>query len=60
MSQTHELAVRDYILGMSYRDIAEKYNVSVETVRSWKKRHRWERDKPIKKSENDHLKKNIG
>lgn len=50
MAQTHELALRDYILGMKYQEIAAKYNVSIETVRSWKKRHRWERDKPIKKS----------
>ena len=50
MAQNHELAKRDYILGMKYREIAEKYNVSIETVKSWKKRHGWERDKPVKKS----------
>lgn len=47
---SRELAERDYILGMSYKDIAAKYNVSLETVKSWKKRHGWERDKPVKKS----------
>lgn len=48
--KNHELAERDYILGMSYKDIAQKYNVSIETVKSWKKRHGWERDKPVKKT----------
>lgn len=48
MAQTHELALRDYILGMKYREIAEKYNVSVDTVKKWKTRYNWERDKPVK------------
>lgn len=47
--QQHELAFKDYVLGMKYKDIAEKYNVSVETVKSWRKRHGWSRDKAPKK-----------
>ena len=50
MASAHELAEKDYILGMKYREIAEKFNVSIETVKSWKKRHGWERDKPVKKA----------
>lgn len=50
MSKNYELAERDYILGMKYQEIAEKYNVSIETVKSWKKRHNWERNKPVKKT----------
>lgn len=50
MAATHELAEKEYILGWKYKDIADKYNVSVETVKSWKKRHNWERDKPVKKT----------
>jgi len=50
VSKNYELAERDYVLGMKYQDIAGKYNVSVETVKSWKKRHQWERDKPVKKT----------
>lgn len=46
--QNHELALRDYILGMKYKDIALKYNVSIDTVKSWKKRYSWNRDKPVK------------
>lgn len=50
MSKTYELAERDYVLGMKYQDIAAKYNVSVDTVKSWKTRHKWERNKPVKKT----------
>ena len=39
-----ELALLDYREGMKYKDIAEKYNVSINTVKSWKKRHKWTRD----------------
>lgn len=49
MASAHELAQRDYILGLKYREIAEKYNVSVDTVKKWKTRYDWERDKPVKK-----------
>lgn len=48
MAENHELALRDYVLGMKYREIADKYNVSVDTVKKWKTRYRWERDKPVK------------
>jgi phage terminase small subunit len=47
--QQHELALKDYILGMKYKDIAEKCNVSISTVKQWKFRYKWERDKPVKK-----------
>ncbi|MED3512501.1 phage terminase small subunit [Bacillus subtilis] len=38
--------------GMKYKDLAEKYEVSVNTIKSWKQRHGWERKKgaPIEKS----------
>lgn len=29
---------------MKYKDIAEKYNVSLNTVKSWKTRYKWSRD----------------
>lgn len=48
--QQYELAEKDYILGMKYKDIAQKYNVSIDTVKSWKTRYQWERDKPVKKA----------
>lgn len=38
-----ELAYKDYIDGMKYKDIASKYNVSLATVKSWKTRYKWDR-----------------
>ena len=36
-------AEHDYELGMKYKDIAEKYCVSYNTVKSWRSRHGWAR-----------------
>lgn len=33
-----ELAYQDYVNGMKYKDIAEKHEVSINTVKSWKSR----------------------
>ncbi|MBU7003898.1 terminase [Pediococcus pentosaceus] len=38
-----EQAEKDYLSGMKYKDIAEKYDVSINTVKSWKKRYNWQR-----------------
>jgi uncharacterized protein YjcR len=48
---TQEKAYNDYIKGMKYADIAKKHNVSINTVKSWKQRHKWKREKgaPVKK-----------
>lgn len=40
-----ELARKDYEAGMKYKDIAAKHNVSINTVKSWQRRHGWSRDK---------------
>lgn len=37
----HEQAYKDYLNGMMYKDIAKKYEVSINTVKSWKSRHGW-------------------
>ncbi len=41
-----EAAYQDYTNGMKYKDIATKYNVSLNTVKSWKQR-KWTRDKKV-------------
>ena len=41
--KTYELAETDYMNGLKYKDIAEKYDVSVNTVKSWKTRYNWNR-----------------
>jgi phage terminase small subunit len=37
----YELAEIDYINGMKYKEIAEKYGVSINTIKSWKTRYGW-------------------
>lgn len=50
-AKTYELAEADYMSGMKYKDIAEKYKVSINTVKSWKKRYDWNRKKCAHKNE---------
>ena len=40
-----ELARKDYEAGMKYKDIATKHDVSINTVKSWQRRHGWIRAK---------------
>ena len=37
-------AYADYLNGMKYKDIAAKYGVTINTVKSWKSRYQWSRD----------------
>lgn len=39
-----ELARKDYESGMKYKDIAAKYDIPINTVKSWKKRNNWLRN----------------
>lgn len=41
--KTYEQAETDYMNGFKYKEIAEKYNVSISTVKSWKTRYNWNR-----------------
>lgn len=40
----YELALKDYQAGMKYREIANKYGVTINTVKSWKTRYGWKKD----------------
>ena len=42
-SEKRIAAKHDYELGMKYKDIAEKYGVSFNTVKSWRSRYGWVR-----------------
>lgn len=44
-----ENAYKDYISGKKYSEIAEKYNVSINTIKSWKRRFNWQRNSHTKK-----------
>lgn len=41
--KTYEQAETDYMNGFKYKEIAEKYGVTINTVRSWKTRYKWNR-----------------
>lgn len=43
--EDYQKAELDYINGMKYKDIAEKYGKSVNTVKSWKTRYKWSKEK---------------
>lgn len=57
MAEKHKLAEKDYIKGMKYKDIAEKHDVSLNTVKSWKRRHGWNRNKGAPEKESVHTKR---
>ena len=50
MTDKKILAEQDYSNGMKYKDIAKKYGVSLDTVKSWKQRFNWSREKTAHKS----------
>lgn len=41
MKEKYELALEDYLAGMKQKDIAEKYDTTVNTVKSWSRRYEW-------------------
>lgn len=41
--ENHEKAEIDYLTGMKYKDIAARYDTTINTIKSWKKRYGWER-----------------
>lgn len=49
MTEKYKLAQKDYEAGMKYKDIAAKYDVKLNTVKSWKSRY-WNKGAPPKKS----------
>ncbi|TAH79744.1 hypothetical protein ES066_16555 [Bacillus subtilis] len=57
MAEKHIQAYKDYVKGMKYKDLAEKYGVSVNTIKSWKQRHGWERKKGASIEKSVHTKK---
>ena len=56
MKENWELAYEDYKKGLKRKEIAEKYNVSINTVKSWARRYGWSK-KGAHKSKGVHTKK---
>ncbi|SHJ12750.1 terminase small subunit [Clostridium magnum] len=49
-----DLVKIDYLQGMKYKEIAAKFNVSIDTVKSWVKRYGWAKDKEKVKEKGAH------
>lgn len=47
MAENYIDAEQDYLQGMKYKDIAAKYGVTINTVKSWKQRYSWSREKGV-------------
>lgn len=47
MAENYINAENDYMLGMKYKDIATKYGVTINTVKSWKQRYDWSKEKSM-------------
>lgn len=43
MGSQREQAEHDYMQGMKYKDLADKYGVTINTIKSWKTRYQWDR-----------------
>ena len=41
MKDKQEMAYEDYLNGMKYKDIAKKYDTTINTVKSWARRYGW-------------------
>lgn len=54
---SNKKAESDYQRGMKYKEIAEKYGVSINTVKSWKQRYGWQRQKGAPSEKGVHTKK---
>lgn len=57
MVEKHILAEQDYMQGLKYKEIAEKYDVTLNTVKSWKQRHGWQRNKGAPDQKGVHTKR---
>ncbi|NBI08307.1 phage terminase small subunit [Senegalia massiliensis] len=45
---TKDMAKEDYLKGMKYKDLADKYSISLNTIKSWVKRYGWAKEKKQK------------
>ena len=41
MKEKYELAYEDYLAGMKQKEIAKKYDTTINTVKSWSRRYEW-------------------
>ena len=44
-NEVRDKAYKDFCAGMKYKDIAEKYDINLSTIKSWASRH-WKKLQP--------------
>jgi len=52
-----EKAKKDYMAGLKYKDICQKYDLSMNTLKSWVKRYNWADERKNKGKKGVHKKK---
>jgi uncharacterized protein YjcR len=57
LDEIREKAKQDYMGGMKYKDICEKYNISMNTLKSWVKRYNWSDERKNLKKKGVHKNK---
>lgn len=60
MTDKWKEAEQDYNAGMKYKDIADKYGVTINTVKSWKRRYEWVRNNSAPPQKGVHTKSEKG
>lgn len=54
MEEIRNKAKQDYMKGMKYKDICDKYDISMNTLKSWVKRYSWAKERKNKKKKGAH------
>ena len=57
MDEIRKRAKQDYMKGMKYKDICDKYNISMNTLKSWVKRYKWSDERKKLKKKGAHKSK---
>ena len=59
MKEKYELAYEDYLAGMKQKEIAKKYDTTINTVKSWSRRYEWlkKKKKGAQQNKSVHTKK---
>lgn len=57
MDVVREKAKKDYMAGLKYKDICQKYDLSMNTLKSWVKRYNWADERKNKGKKGVHKKK---
>lgn len=57
MDEVRSKAKQDYMQGMKYKDLCQKYGISINTLKSWVKRYSWADEKKAQGKKGAHKKR---